>query len=97
MPTKTDLIIWILFAIALSGSIVVHFVSRRRGFHLCECGHRRNQHADDWGDFCDHCPCAGFVRIEKSIPMFHHKEGCPCERCTMLDATSQQEKSNDER
>lgn len=64
--------------------LIVQWRIRARSAHLCECGHRRIQHDDEWGDDCRVCPCTGFKR-----KLFHHEEGCPCEGCTMLDATSQ--------
>ena len=52
------LVIAALFALVL----VANYWIRARSAHLCECGHRRDQHDDRWGDDCLKCPCTGFER-----------------------------------
>lgn len=45
-----------------------------RRAHICKCGHRRDEHDQEWGDVCNHIV---YGRIESGL---HLKLKCNCVR-----------------
>lgn len=55
-----------VFFLSIAGSVVVialtYWWGRSRAAHICQCGHRRDQHSEEFFDYCDHCSCEQFER-----------------------------------